>query len=304
MTPTATILIITSAFLHALWNFVSKRTNPSLAFFFVTALSASLIISPLLFWQRHLLTLIPLALWVIILTTGIAQAVYFFGLAGSYRLGDISVAYPLARALPVLFVALVSILLGKRAEIGNLGLFGMVLVTLGCIILPLQQFHNFRLQNYLNPICLLALIAAIGTTGYTLIDDHILRTLRTLLATRLSIDEVSLLFVGLQASSTALMLGLSTLIFRAEREQFVAIVTNRSMLLLGAVTGLVIMSGYGLVLASMAYVTNVSYVAAFRQLSIPLGAILGLTINKEPRYLPKLVGITIVTIGLVLVGIG
>lgn len=64
------------------------------------------------------------------------------------------------------------------------------------------------------------------------------------------------------------------------------------------------MATYGLVLAAMAYVSNVSYVAAFRQLSIPIGAVLGLTLQNEPRYRPKLLGIGIVSVGLVLVGIG
>ena len=72
----------------------------------------------------------------------------------------------------------------------------------------------------------------------------------------------------------------------------------------GVMTGVVILTTYGLVLASMAYVTNVSYVAAFRQLSIPIGAVLGFTLQQEPRYLPKLMGIGIVTVGLVLVGTG
>ena len=54
----------------------------------------------------------------------------------------------------------------------------------------------------------------------------------------------------------------------------------------------------------MNYVANVSYVAAFRQLSIPLGAIFGMTLLNEPRYLPKKTGITAIFIGLVLAGIG
>jgi uncharacterized membrane protein len=64
------------------------------------------------------------------------------------------------------------------------------------------------------------------------------------------------------------------------------------------------MSTYGLVLAAMAYVSDVSYVAAFRQLSIPIGAVLGLTLQQEPRYQPKIIGIGVVSVGLVLVGIG
>jgi uncharacterized membrane protein len=53
----------------------------------------------------------------------------------------------------------------------------------------------------------------------------------------------------------------------------------------------------------MNYVTNVSYVAAFRQISIPLGAVLGMVFFNEPRFKPKIIGITVIFAGLILVGI-
>ena len=69
-----------------------------------------------------------------------------------------------------------------------------------------------------------------------------------------------------------------------------------------AITGIGIYLTYGLVLASMNYVTNVSYVAAFRQLSIPLGALFGMVLLNEPRYVPKLIGVVTIFIGLIIVG--
>jgi uncharacterized membrane protein len=54
----------------------------------------------------------------------------------------------------------------------------------------------------------------------------------------------------------------------------------------------------------MNYVTNVSYVAAFRQLSIPLGALFGMLLLNEPRYVPKITGVVIIFLGLTLVGVG
>jgi drug/metabolite transporter (DMT)-like permease len=68
------------------------------------------------------------------------------------------------------------------------------------------------------------------------------------------------------------------------------------------ITGIGIYLTYGLVLASMNYVTNVSYVAAFRQLSIPLGALFGMGLLKEPRYVPKMIAVVIIFIGLMIVG--
>jgi uncharacterized membrane protein len=53
----------------------------------------------------------------------------------------------------------------------------------------------------------------------------------------------------------------------------------------------------------MAYASNVSYIVAFRQLSIPLGALLGVWVQKEPAGLPKLLGVGVVFGGLILVGL-
>ena len=58
---------------------------------------------------------------------------------------------------------------------------------------------------------------------------------------------------------------------------------------------------YGLVLLAMAFVTNVSYVSAFRQISLPIGVFLGMIVHHEPRYLPRLTGLAIILAGLVFI---
>ena len=68
--------------------------------------------------------------------------------------------------------------------------------------------------------------------------------------------------------------------------------------------GLTIYTTYTLALISLAYVNNVSYVVAFRQISIPLAAILGIILLKESYYRPKIIGIVILMIGLFFVGTG
>ncbi len=304
MTYIAAALIITSACLHALWNFVSKRQQPSLAFFLVTSLSGALLISPVLVVYRDLLPLIPVSVWAFVAATGIAQTVYYAGLAGAYRRGDISLAYPLVRALPVLFVAAIRLGVGRGEAIGVLGLGGMAFIAVGCVLLPMRRFREFRWRAYLDGVYLMALMAAIGTTGYTLIDDLSLAQLRLVLNAQFSVGQITLLYVAMQISSTALMLGVSTLLIPAERRQLGEMLRHRSQVLVSALTGLVIMVTYGLVLAAMAYVRDVSYVAAFRQLSIPLGAVLGMTVGGEPRYAPKLTGIGVVLLGLIFVGVG
>ncbi|MEM9774730.1 MAG: multidrug DMT transporter permease [Chloroflexota bacterium] len=304
MTLTATLLILTSAFFHAGWNLVSKRSSPSLAFFALAATSGAVVMLPNLVFHRTALGKFPTILWGWVILTGMSQAVYLIGLAGAYRRGDISFAYPMARALPVLFVALITIMLGNGDAISWLGYSGMALIVIGCLVLPLITFHEFKLNEYFSPVYLFALLAAVGTTGYTMIDDVGLHFMRETPSVSLGNRSITLIYIALQTTSTAVFAWLVTVCYRPERETLRQIAGDRSILKTALITGVVIMATYGLALAAMAFVTNVSYVAAFRQLSIPIGAILGMTLQGEPRHRPKIIGITVILAGLILVGIG
>lgn len=301
MTWIAFILLLVSVFAHALWNLLGKRHNPSAAFFLVASIAATLCLVPLLIYYRQALAFIPGSVWSLVLATGVFQTIYYVGLAGAYRRGSMSLAYPLARAVPVLLVAGVSLTLGRANQLSSVGMTGIALVGIGCLMLPLHHFHAVKAENYLNACCLLALVAALGTSGYTLIDDEALRQLRTLPSSALNRAEITLLYISLETASTTLILGGYTLLHATER-RYVKQIWG-SARLPAVITGLIITATYGLVLASMNYVRDVSYVAAFRQLSIPLGALLGIAVQKEPRYRPKMVGTGVVFTGLVLVGL-
>ncbi len=299
MTATAIVLITLSVFAHAGWNLLGKR-QPAVAYFFLATGASTLILIPLLWYDRTLLAWASPAIWALVGVTGLFQAIYFSGLAGAYRHGDMSLAYPLLRALPVLLITAISFLLGRGDQITPLGLMGILTVAAGCLILPLKSFRAIRLQDYLALCCLLALVAAFGTTGYTLVDDEALRRLRQSLFW-MPAPPVTLFYIALQTTSTSLWLALFTLFLPSERERLSKLWRNgRGQ---AALTGLVITGAYGLVLASMAYVSNVSYVAAFRQMSIPLGALLGIWLLKESPYRPKIIGVGVVSAGLALVAL-
>jgi drug/metabolite transporter (DMT)-like permease len=302
MTQTAVTLITISAFTHAFWNFLGKRRRPSLAFFLLANSTAALVLSPLLFIYRQALAEIPISVWLLVAAAGVFQTTYFVGLAGAYRHGDMSLAYPLARALPGVFVAMLNIVFGKGNQIGVLGIAGMLLVTAGCLILPLTRFGTLHLRDYLTSVSLFALVAAVGTTGYTLIDDEALRQMRSFGEIRISATEVALLYITLEAISIVMISGAYAMSNRMERRTLTELwQTNLGY---AGITGIIIIATYCLVLVSMAHVTNVSYVAAFRQFSIPIGAILGMTLQGEPRHQPKLIGIGTVFAGLTMVAFG
>lgn len=298
MSVTAAILLFISAFTHAGWNFISKKENPTQAFYLVANSIGVFFILPFLFYYWGLIHYIPSSVWVIVVLSGFFLAGYLEALAGAYRAGDISIAYPLARSLPVILVFLLTLILGKSQPPGGWFFVGIILIVSGCIILPLEAFGDFHFSNYTNLCCMLAALAAVGVAGYTVADDMALRYLRELPGKPLSPVEGTLVYMVLEGISCSLWQSLFVVVSRRERQRMPEVL--KSYKGPAALTGIGIYLTYSIVLVSMNYVSNVSYVAAFRQLSIPLGAIFGMALLKESRYLPKTVGIAAIFAGLVL----
>ena len=302
MEPIAVALLVASAFLHATWNFHGKSRNPSAAFFLVATAAGTLVLTPLLLFFHAELTLIPAKVWGLLVLTGFFLAVYYTGLATAYRLGDMSLAYPLARSIPIIFTTIVTLTLGLGGEVGWLAIAGFVLVVVGCILLPMERLGELRLKHYLNGCCLLAVMAAAGTAGYSITDYHALRLLRDLPGQPLTRVTAPLVYIVLQGVASSIWLALFLVMFRSQRRQLAEVM--RTSKASAAVMGTMIWFTYTLVLGAMAFASNVSYIIAFRQLSIPIGAAMAVVLLKEPCPRPKAIGLAIMLIGLVLVAIG
>ncbi len=178
---------------------------------------------------------------------------------------------------------------------------GILAVVIGCLLLPQRSLRHLQLRNYLSACTLLAGVAAIGTTGYTLIDNQVLFDLLSVPGIALSRVEIAFFYLALDSVFIAVVMGGYILCSRPERVELTKIWQKSRMV--AVITGLLIMGTYGLVLTAMAYATNVSYIAAFRQLSIPLGAILGILVQKEPAYPTKLASIGVIFAGLLLIAL-
>jgi len=302
MTLIALVLLLISAFTHAGWNFILKKEHPTVSFFLPAHVIGEVFVLPILPFYWHKIPLIPPSVWLFMVISGFFLALYMTALAGAYRTGDMSIAYPLARSLPVIIVTLGTIFLGKGHEISGLFIIGMMMVVGGCLLLPMKALGDFRSRNYLNLSCMLAVLAAMGISVYTMVDDEALRQLRQLPGMPFTPLNATLVYIVLEGISVSFWVGL--FVFASSKERKSLIEVLRSYKGAATLTGIGIFLTYGLVLASMNYVTNVSYVAAFRQLSIPLGALFGIVLLKEPRYGPKVLGAALIFVGLVLVGTG
>ena len=137
MSATAVALILVAALAHATWNLFSKQASVAGAssFVWLMSLTATVLYIPVVALSVLLSPprLTPLA-WLFMIGTGLLQVGYFLFLQTSYRLGDLSLVYPLGRGTGALLAALAGItLLGERP--GATGITGIVLVVLGVLVL-------------------------------------------------------------------------------------------------------------------------------------------------------------------------
>ena len=302
MQLTAIVLILISATTHATWNFIGKRNQPSSAFFLLANTIGALLLTPAILLHLDQIRQMPGQIWALLGVTSVFMGVYYASLAAAYRHGHMSIAYPLARSSPVIVVTIAGLVLGQGKDISAQCIAGILLVVGGCFMLPVARFRDWHLRDYRNWSCLFALLAAIGTAGYSMVDDRALKILRTAPELGLSAGRAALLYISLEAWGATVALVAVLLLTQKGRSSITA--TLREDKAQAFLTGVGIYLTYTQVLTAMGFVRNISYVVAFRQLSIPLGAALGMWLLHEPPHRPKVFGICTILAGLVMVGTG
>lgn len=296
MTLTAFLLIFVSVFLHASWNFISKKNTPSAAFYMLSSATAALIWLGFFLHSGISCSALPGRFWWILAFSWFGEMLYCIGLAYGYRRGDISLVYPLGRSLPVLLTAVATIALGLGKMPNALALGGMALISIGCLFLPLKDFREFHWKTYCTPLLFFVLLIAAGVTVYTIFDSEAAKILKELPDNHDSRIVTSLFYLFLVESGLTAVLGLFVLTQKQERAEFKRLFLKTPW---PHITGVFSSSAYALILLAMPLVTNVSYIQAFRQMSLPLGVLAGVFILKEPCGKVKLFGIILIVIGLI-----
>ncbi len=299
MTPAAFILVFLSVFLHVAWNFISKSVRPSLAFYMLMTGTSAILWLPFFLASDLRLAALPPVFFALLLGSVAAEVLYVAGLAYAYRHSDISLSYPLVRALPVLMIVTATLLFGIGQRPGALALAGMLVIAIGCVLMPLRRFGDFHLRLYGNRVIVFILLAALGTTGYTLADNRAVALIRTVFDRERALDVLAYVFL----IESGLCLGQMGFVaaIPGERAEFKRLFLRS---ISPNLAGVCASSAYALVLLAMRHVTNVSYIQAFRQMSLPLGFLAGILILKESASAPKLAGIALIVAGLALTYLG
>jgi drug/metabolite transporter (DMT)-like permease len=302
MMGVAIIIIIITAFIHVGWNFIGKRRNPTPGFFLIACFAGSMLLSPVFVADIPRLVRFPTVIWMWLVPVAISQTMYYVGLASAYRNGNMSIVYPLTKAYSVLLVLAGSLILGQRHSVSTQAIIGVLLVVVGCVTIPKMRFQEFCWSDYTNKGARMALLTGAGGAGYYMVDNHILKILRAQTDLNLSAVHASLLYSSLENWVDFIALFIFILLLAKERK---ALANDlRTGKVQGLLMGLGITVAYTLVLVAMAFARDVSYIIAFRQISIPLAVTVGVVFLHEPIPAPKVVGAITMFTGLMLVATG
>ncbi len=173
MSPLPLILILVAAGAHAGWNLLAKQAAGGVTFVWLCAAAGVLIYTPAAVIQLILdagrLSLAGLAFMA---ASAVFHLGYFTALQRGYRLGDLSLVYPLARGTaPLLSVIAALVILGERGSAPRL--LGAAL-----IILAIVSLARGARGKQAGPAIALAVFTGACTAAYTVWDAHAVTALR------------------------------------------------------------------------------------------------------------------------------
>ena len=272
------LLVLLSAGLHATWNLLVKRGEDTLIATWLTAIVAPVVLWPLLF----LTGLPPPPAWPMLLASGITHAAYNVTLARAYEHGDLSVVYPVARGLAPLLIGVgAPFLLGE--SLSPAAMTAILLVGGGVAWLGL----SVRRTRAGAAGLLWAGITAVLIAVYSMLD-------------KAGVMRSNPLAYGVTLFGCDAVFVTSYVLLRRDPGQIREIWRgNRAPLVW---SGLLALAAYLLVLVAMR-LTQVSYVAALRESSVILGAILGWRVLGDPFGGQRVSASAVVAVGLILLAL-
>jgi uncharacterized membrane protein len=279
-------LAVASACLHASWNAIAHRAGASSKLVYrlpLVVVVAGIVPVTLAEIRDPMLTARVVGL---LLVSGIAQAIYYFALRRAYASSDFAIAYPLARAMPVLFLTIFDATRAHAASALTFG--GIALVGAGCMISPLKSFKDFTLEAYATKATLWTALVALGTLVCTISDKLALEGLpqRMGIVMRYSVWE------ALAVSPFVTILGARIPGKATEGVGWSIIAATFSF------------GSWALVLAAFQLTDHTSIIAALRQLSIPIGVALSTVFLREPATGMRWTAAAAIAVGLVCVVAG
>ncbi|WP_206793044.1 DMT family transporter [Amycolatopsis sp. MtRt-6] len=286
MNATALSLVLVAAVVHAAWNLAAKRVSSGgTQFVWLYYTVGAVLLLPVTVGFLLVEADRPQWSWLLAaVVTSLLHIAYGVVLQRGYRVGDLSVVYPVARGTgPLLSVLAAVLVLGERP--GPLGLLGAFLVVAGVLVISTGRAAG-------DPRAVRAgigygLLTGAVIAGYTLWDAHSVA----------GIGVPPVVYFGLGSILQSVLLVPGALADRAEvarvwREH------RREVLLVAVLSPI----AYILVLFALT-MAPVSLVAPARELSIVLGGLAAWLVLGEHNAVRRLAGSVIVLSGIAAIAV-
>lgn len=268
----ATLLVLISAFMHASWNAVVKSSNDRLSAMAMVDIVAFIVA----------LTAVPfvevpvLEVWGLIMLSVMVNLFYRYFLIQAYHYGDFGQVYPLVRGLPPLLVVIfAAVWLGESLSVQ--GTLGVVILSLGVLSL-LQVTERWRAPGN-------ALAAGVCVALYTVIDAQGVRSSQGVLSYLVYFT---------------LVLSVPIPLFAARNRRVALRLHLKEQWRMSVFGGLTYCAAYALVLWAMT-LDNVGKIAALRESSVIIGAVIATLLFKESFGRRRLIAAVTVTLGILMI---
>jgi len=268
------LLILFAALCHAGWSTIVKHHN-SFSIMGMTCIVEIIVFTPLVFFVPFP----PLEIWYFIIASVILHGFYRLGVIYSYKFGDLSFVYPIARGGSSLLIAILTLII-LQEYISLLGFVGILTVCIGIFLISYSKNHKFNLNAFILALCTALLI-----TIYTIVDG---------MGVRLSENKFSYLCWLLLLNGVPLLL-----ISIFSKEKLLSNL-NTKIISRGIPAGILAILSYGIVVWSMQYL-EIAYVSSIRETSIVLATLMGFFILNEKKARGRMLPAVLVVIGITIV---
>lgn len=289
MSYTALTLIVLAAFIHATWNLLAKRAaQAGPTFVFVYTGIATLAYLPWVAWlilQGSVSWNLPVIVCIVL--SGVLHLAYSLFLQRGYQVADLSVVYPIARGTgPMLSTIGAFLLLGEAPS--AYGVAGLFAIVAGIILISTQgNITKFR-QPAAQRGVRWGMLTGGAISGYTVVDAYGVKLL--------GIHPVVLDWCA-NAARVVILLPWVIANRRIVRERM------KNRWLLAVAVGVLSPASYILVLIALQTGAPLSLAAPAREMSMMVGALLGLIILREKVGPARLLGCAILVGGVILLGL-
>ena len=290
MTGVAVLLVALSAFAHASWNMLAKRSSQPEVFNWLMAASSAVLTLPVAI-ALLIIDPPPSIGWAFIGGTIGLHIVYFFALGRAYKHGDLSIVYPVARGLGLMLIPVFGVTILSE-EVSPTAAVGIAVIFAGVVAVGLSTGESPGLR--VSPRAVLkdrgvqfALLTGVVIGLYSTLDKR-------------GVDHVTpvLYMFFLTAGGSSGMLAL--IARQYSRRQFVDEFRSHWK---AAITGGGFQFGAYVLVLSAFRLSPVSYVGPFRELAVAVGVLMGALVLKERVTLGRAAGAASVTAGAVVIAL-